>query len=58
MSYRLDSNEFGTTQTNSPDLHDWLITTPATLASLDGFELSPQTKKTHLSESFESSLYV
>lgn len=58
MSSRLDNNEFGTTQTNSPDLHDWLIATPTTFVSFEGVELSLQTKKTHISESFESSLYV
>jgi len=58
MSNSIDNNEFGVVMTNSPDLRDWLITTPTTLASFDGFELSPQTKKTHLSESFEASLYV
>ncbi|EEX91868.1 hypothetical protein VIOR3934_09083 [Vibrio orientalis CIP 102891 = ATCC 33934] len=58
MLNNVDNNELGMVKTNSPDLHDWLITTPATLVPFEGNELSPQTKKTHLSESFESSLYV
>jgi len=58
MSISKDFIELGEASCPIQDLHDWLITTPPLILPTLENGPSPQTKKTHLSESFESCLYV